>query len=520
MQEWIDGVKDKYPPQLLDKRINAEGNVIGLIYNDPLLLDEVSLSDQDFLSVEGKLYFGIAQELRRYKVNDFSEVAIMSHIDGDLLSEFQERGGYRAISDIAERVSIRNKDAILDALAKYNVMLRLYDNGFNLLTPVEIGKKKVAPIEFFKGLDSNEILDWYNVQLSKLGGGYDMTLLEDADLEITDEFIDSLVKGDGRGVDYAIIGQDVKGEEISIFPFLNNQTLGLSAGASHYIAGFSSSGKTAMMCSIILGLLHSNEKVLIICNEQSSRVWKLNWLSLILYKYFRHTSLTKSHLQNGKFSDTDLEVLRQAKDKLNEIIRGNVHFVQLAGNDMNVVKAKIRFYALQHGYSTVVYDTFKVSDTDRRNKDVASWEEIVQASRDLDIYAKRYNLIMLCSMQLAQSNKGALFLDSNMLSGAKGTVEQLDTLLCIRDVYKEELDPNSKYYCAPYELVKNEVTGKWERKDYICDPNDSWKFVFLAKSRNSENSTSSQTALMYRFLGKYAVFEEKCHGRPKHGYIQ
>ena len=517
---WIDGVLEKYPPELLDKRITTEGNVIGLIYNDPLILDECNLSSDDFLSTDGRFYYEVAREFRQNKINEFTEVAIMSHLDAAVIDGFQDRGGFRAVEDLADKVSVKNKEAILDALAKCNIIIRLFESGFNLLQPIKIGKKDITPLEHFKKLDSNEILDWYNVQLTQMGGGYDVKLLEDADMEITDDFMDSLICGDEQGTSYDCAGVDIQGNSMSVFPRLSNSTLGFVSGASHYIAGFSSSGKTAMLCSIILALVYRGEKVLIICNEQSSKTWKINMLTFILYKHFRYTSITKSDLMAGKLSEEDRKMLNKAREYLNQLIKGNVHFIQMASNDMNVVKTKIRFYALQFGYSVVVYDTFKISDTNFRNKDVASWDHLVQASRDLDICAKQYDLIMLCSMQLAQSHKGALFLDSNMLSGAKGVVEQLDTLLCIRDVYKEELDPNSPHYCAPYEIVKNETTGKYEKRDFLCDPQHSWKMVFLSKSRNSENSTSSQSALMFKFLGQYAIFQEQCYGRPKHGYIQ
>lgn len=517
---WVNGIEEKYPPELLKGRISAEGNLIGLIFKDPLILDELNLTSQDLISIDGRFYFGVATQLRKRGVVDFSEVAIMSNLDQSVLEKFNERGGYDAINNIASLVSLKNKESILDSLNRYNVYNKLFDAGFNLLDPIPIGKRVIAPIEFFKNLDSNSILEWYEVQISKMGSGYDVKLLEDEDLEITDEFLEKLQNGDEQGTSYAYAGIDIKGDNMNVFPFLSSLTLGFIAGASHYIAGFSSTGKTAMMCSIIMALIHNGEKVLILCNEQSSKVWKINMLVFILYKYFRYTKVTKSNLMTGKLSHDDLDMIQKAKEYFNTKIKGNVHFIQMAENDMNVVKSKIRFYALQFGYSTVVYDTFKIGDTTKRNKDVAAWEELVQASRDLDMYAKKYNLIMLCSVQLAQANKNALFLDSNMLSGAKGIVEQLDTLLCIRDVYKEELDPTSKFYCSPYQLKQNETTGKWEREEYVCDPSDSWKMIFLAKSRNSENSASSQSALMFRFMGQYAIFQERCWGRPKHGYIQ
>lgn len=106
-----------------------------------------------------------------------------------------------------------------------------------------------------------------------------------------------------------------------------------------------------------------------------------------------------------------------------------------------------------------------------------------------------------------------------MLSGAKGMVEQLDTLLCLRDLYKEELDPSNKFFCAPFQYVKNDVTGAMEEKPYTCNPSYSWKVCFLAKSRNSENSDSSGKALLLKFFGPMAVWSEPCWCRPKHGWI-
>lgn len=518
-QIWVRGIKEKYPKELLDGRQYAEANVVGLIFKDPLLMDELDLSAKDFVSLDGRFYFSVASVLRKKGLNEFSEVAILSNLEQKVLDRFNDRGGYETIKDIADLVSSKNKESIFDSLAKYNIYLKLHDAGFNLLKPITIQDRIIPPMELFKNFDSNSILEWYEVQLSKLSTGFDVKLLEDSDLDISDDFIDKLYSGDEQGVTYANAGLDMNGDTMHVFPWLSNATLGLTSGASHYIAGFSSSGKTAMMCSMIFALVNQGEKVLIICNEQSSKVWKINLLTIILRKYFHYSKITKSNLMTGKLSDEDKQMLKMAQEYFNNTFKGNVHFIQMAGNDMGVVKSKIRFYALQYGYSTVVYDTFKIGDTDRRNRDVASWEELIQASRDLDIYAKRYDLIMLCSIQLAQANKGALFLDSNMLSGAKGIVEQLDTLLCIRDVYKEELDPESKYYCHPYKPKKN-ASGKWEYEDYLCDPESSWKMIFLAKSRNSENSGSSQSALMFRFYGQYAIFHESCYCRPKHGYIQ
>lgn len=515
---WLRGVEDKYPKELLEGRINAEASVIGVLWQDPLILDEISLSSADFLSKDGRFYFGVEKHLRSKNLNEFDEVAVINNLSEEALEKFNERGGYKAIDNMASVVSLKNRDSILDELYRYNTILRLYDAGFNLTKKIQIGKKEMTPLEFSKNLTSTELVEWYETQLNKMYvGGYDVKLLEDVDIEITDEFLESLEDAEEYGTPYAYAGKDINGDNMNVFPYLSSLTLGFTRQASHYIAGFSSSGKTAMWCSIAMSMA-LQEKILILCNEQSSKVWKINMILFILYKHFKEYGITKSSLMAGKLTDENKRMLQKAKDYFNEHYKGRMHFIQLSENSFDVVKSKIRFYALQYGYSMVIFDTLKISDSNKRDGNLAAWEELVQYSRDLDILAKKFNLIMCASVQLAQSQKGALFLDSNMLSGAKGMVEQLDTLLCIRDVYKDELDQSSKYFCHPYQIVRDE-SGNSVTKDYLCDPKYPWKFCFLAKSRNSENSTSSGSALMFRFNGRYATFSECCWGKPKHGFI-
>lgn len=521
MNKWIDGVEDKYPSELLDGRINAEASVIGLIWSDPLILDEVRLKGADFLSTDGKLFFAIARHLRDKGINEFNEVAVISNLSKELLDKFNANGGMEEIYRIMNVISLKNKESILDSLYSYNILLKLHKEGFNLLEKIEIDGKKQVPLEYFRATNkkSTDIIEWYERQLNVMyDGGYETALLQDEDLVITDEFLQDLADAKEYGLQYGTAGTDIDGNNMNVFPYLSSLTLGLISGASHYISGFSSSGKTAMWCSIIMALA-TNHKVLVICNEQSSKTWKINMILFILYKHYRYYGVKKSNLLSGQTTDQDKEMLQKAKEYFNIHYKGQIHFIQLAENCIDIVKSKIRYYALQENYSCVIYDTLKIADTNRRDKDVAAWEELVQYSRDLDILAKKYDLVMCASVQLAQSQKGSLFLDSNMLSGAKGIVEQLDTLLALRDVYKEELDPNSRLYCHPYQLIRDELTDKFIEKEYYCDPKYAWKMCFLTKSRNSENSTSSGSVLMFKFNGAFATFSECCWCRPKHGFV-
>ena len=109
---WISGVKEKYNSNLLEGRLNTEASTIGLIWKDPLILDETKLSSKDFLSSDGRFYFEVAKQLRTKGVVEFNEVAVISNLESDILEKFQARGGWKEINNIASIVSEKNKDSI------------------------------------------------------------------------------------------------------------------------------------------------------------------------------------------------------------------------------------------------------------------------------------------------------------------------------------------------------------------------------------------------------------------------
>ena len=69
---FISGVLDKYKDErLLETRLQCEGNVIGVLWCDPLSISEYKLSSDQFLTVDGRFYFQVAKVLReRFKLNE------------------------------------------------------------------------------------------------------------------------------------------------------------------------------------------------------------------------------------------------------------------------------------------------------------------------------------------------------------------------------------------------------------------------------------------------------------------
>ena len=64
INEFITGVKEKYPAQLLKGRVQIEGNVISCFFKDMLLLDDTIFEQKDFVTVDGLFYFSLLKNLR------------------------------------------------------------------------------------------------------------------------------------------------------------------------------------------------------------------------------------------------------------------------------------------------------------------------------------------------------------------------------------------------------------------------------------------------------------------------
>lgn len=236
----------------------------------------------------------------------------------------------------------------------------------------------------------------------------------------------------------------------------------------------------------------------------------------LLGKRNRYFKLTKKKMSVGDINKESREQLKDVQAFWRKNYKGRVKFIAMNDADMAVIKKKVRENVLKFGYDTVLYDTFKIQESDfsSSRQDLS----LVRDSRELDKLAKKYNLIMLASVQLAEYMKGKLFLDASCLSNAKQTKEILENLFLMRTVYAEELDEKSKYYCHPFRLKK--INDKWIEEEYKADPNAVWRMLFVEKTRNGNNSSDTGIAYLLKFSGDHSIFREVAQCRPKHGEIR
>ncbi len=516
MAEFITGVKEKYPAALLKGRIEAEGNVISCFFKDMLLLDDTTFEQKDFITADGLFYFSMLKNLRKKGFYSLDEITILSNMNEDVIGRYEDCGGWEAIQHQIDIINVQNFDTYIDILYRENILLHMHDDGFNLLKEIMVNDKPVVPLKLFRKMTAEEVTDWYDARINSYGTGYSSKILEEEEIDFDDEFIESCVEGEENGVPFDIAGYDVNGEEINCFPFLSRQTMGLLEGTLTMMGGFSSAGKSTWWVTVLMALLNYDRKILIISNEETVKKYKIKFMIWLLGKRNRYFKLTKKKMTTGDIDKISREQLKDVQEFWRKNYKGRVKFITITDADMSIVKKKIRECALRQGYDTVLYDTFKIQEGDfsSARQDLS----LVRDSRELDKLGKKYNLIMLASVQLAEYMKGKLFLDASCLSNAKQIKEILENLFLMRTVYDEELDEKSKYYCRPFRLKK--VGDKWIEEEYTPDRTAVWRMLFVEKTRNGSNSSDTGIAYLLKFSGDHCIFREVAQCRPKHGEIK
>ena len=486
------------------------------MFKDMLLLDDLELKKEDFITNDGRFYFGLLTQLRKKGFYSLDEITILSNMNDEVIERYEACGGWESIQHQIDIINDKNFDTYIDILYRENIMLHMYDDGIDLLHTVDVNGKKVVLLKLFRKMDADSVQDWWDARIASYGTGYSSKILEEEEIDFDDEFIDNCEEGLENGVPFDIAGYDVNGEEINCFPFLTRQTMGLLEGTLTMLAGFSSAGKSTWFVTVIMALLFHGRKVLIISNEERVKKFKAKFMVWLLGKRNRYFKLSKSKFLSGDINEESRKQLADVQKFWRENYKGKLKFISIADADMSVVKKKIRENALRYGYDTVLYDTFKIQEKDfsGQRQDLA----LVRDSRELDKIGKKYNLIMLASVQLAEYMKGKLFLDSSVLSNSKQIKEILEGLFLMRTVYDEELDEKSKYYCHPFRLKK--VDDKWIEEEYKPDKNAVWRILFVEKTRNGRNSSDTGIAYLLKYDGDHCIFREVAQCRPKHGEIR
>lgn len=526
---FVEGVTDKYERKLLAKRPKIEGEAICCLLSDLCLYDEVGLDTKDFISKDGRYLFQIIKELRKRGYEEFSETdinSVVSELTDDIQEWYSNVGGYSEI----ERCSRLHDDSpnyhiYIDNLYRDNLFLKMTDSGIDLFKKIKIGKDDVVPYDEIikKSMTTEEVIDFYTEMLLHFDKSVSNKVIEEGYIEFTDENLQKIQEGELRGISISYAGTDVYGKPIPCFPWLDDHLGGYFQGTFNAVAGHSSVGKSTFWTSVIMSMISQGHKVIIISNEQNEQAFINNFLCWLVEKYFHYNDenhkFGKAKLRKGDLTDEDVDIYRKAQKFWDEHFKKKVYFSLIPDADTNAVKRIIRQKNLSEGFDVVIYDTLKADFTKTNDSD-AIWISLIKDSREFEKLAKKYDLIFLCSLQLAMSTKNKLFIDGGEISSSKQVIETMESLLLLRSVYKEEFDKDNKHcFCSPKIRQKN-AEGKYVEYEYVSDTEKSYKMIFVGKSRNGANSNETGKAYLLEFNGDLGTFKEVAYCTPKHSEIR
>ena len=522
-KQFISGACDKYDERLLEDRVRCEGNLVSALWADPLSISEYRIPVDQFITTDGRFYYSIAKTLReQYKLNEFDEAAVITHLSDDIRERFEEHGGYKAIYNLMSIVNKKNLPAYIDEFNKSNLLLQLYRSGFSLFSPIEnMNKKTVIAYDKLKKLDYQGVIDWWDAMLATFAkdSTENSSILEEkTEFTITDDVISKFEEGQMVGTSFGYL-DDARvdnGKPIPVLPTLDKECCSLRQGTVTALAAYSSTGKSMLLCEICLALASRGEKVAIISNEMDSTPYFLNFICFLAYRKFRYKHLTRSKLQSGALNDEDRKNLRLVKEHFNEKYASNIMFYHISDADINQIKRICRRSHLMYGASVLFYDTMKADLSDYRN-DQPAYLSLIRDSREISLCMQKFNMIGLVALQISSSSKGTTWISEANLSQSKQIVEVLEGLWSMRVLMPEERDPNSRYYIKPF--VRRYQDGKWVEEPYMLDPHANYRVLFITKNRAGKNSESSNECLLLRADTHLAVFHEEAWCTPVRGYI-
>lgn len=512
--DFVVGICDKYDERLLHKRVEIEGNVIGCLAGDLLLVDDSMLKSSDFITKDGRFLFSILKSMRDHGCTVADEVTTLTNITDSMKEKLEDIGGWKQVQYLIDICNTKNFDVFLDDLNKANICLRLNDKGFNLLEPITLDNgKEVVPYKMFEKFNSQEVLDFYESQLSTLGTVSSNKIIDEGYIDFDEEFIEGLESGEEVGISFADAGLDVNGNKISIFPFLSNNILGLKSGTLSAFGAHSGVGKTTFMIGILMALVEKGEKILIVSNEMGLSDFKQGFLIWILSRYFNYQKLPKKKLASGNISDEDRAMIKKAREYWRKNYARKIKMVALSDADSKLTCRIIKKHIQRDGITTFLVDTFKITTSNGNNDNF--WLQLVVDSKDLDAITKRYDVIGLMTIQLAINSLGRLWMDASCLSNSRAIKEVLSNLILFRKIYPDELVSGSPIDLKPFRSKKGD-DGKWYEEPYLPDPKNVYRCLFVEKSRRGIDSGDSGVAYLVRYDGDYCSFFETSKCRPTH----
>ena len=451
-----------YPKELTLKREAIECNFIFALYKDPTLMDDFKniVNGTDVLTEDGMFYYGLAQQLYKAGYQAFDNISLYSFLEDKktLKSGFEDRGGYRSITEITSLINTDNVGIYYDELIKNNMFLRLYDSGFNV----------VDNLEKLNQMSSSEVYDYYDFKLNNICIGK----IEKIKAENLSEGYETYIKewDEGKSVGYKIG-----------FPLLNYRLAGVHKKNLLLHLGHIGNGKTTTaILFYILPVIESGENVCIIGNEQGVDEFRQMILASVLFNKVGYFGMNRQKFITGRFTEENRAAMKEATKWL-ENCKGKIQFIEMTDYSINNVKKIVKKYS-KLGTGMFVFDTLK---PELESSDKA-WAEFSEVAKELFLLAKKEDVAIVATAQLSSESMARRYLDLSCIGKSRAIAETATQVVCFRTLTNEE-----KQKFKPYQYQKNE-DGKYSKIRKVIDLDETKDYIVLFTPKNRFGETQPQ----------------------------
>lgn len=448
---------DNYPEIYTLDRNMIEGSFIFCLWKNPELFGDyakILKPEDDFLLPESRFYYAVGLDMYKLGYASYDNASVVTYLEGknELNTLFNDLGGYKTVSEIKDIIDIENIDAYYDSLVKNNMLIDLYDNGFDLT--------KVA--SKFKDMNSQQAHDYCdyvitNSLLKNANGGTKVVDLASG----YDEWIDKW--DSGHSVGYRVG-----------FPMLNYHLAGIhKKNLILHVGGIGQGKTTSAILMYVLPIIESGESMCILANEQDEEQFRQMLLATVLFNRIGYTKMNRQKFLFGGFSEEDKIAIKKAIDWLAQY-EGNLHYSHLDNYKTESIKRIVKKYS-KIGVGVFLVDTLKPED-EASDK---SWADFSEVSKDLFLLSQKEDVAIICTAQLSGVSANRQFLDLSCIGKSKAIAETAGQVLMFRPLKSKEKENLQVYNYAKdssgkYSKVKSIITLDTE-KDYIV--------LFVAKNR-------------------------------------
>ena len=446
--------KENIARKVLKYKLDDEASLVSMMFQEPDLLKESNLTEDDFHIEWWRLYFRILTGL---VINEGKECA--SEIDIGLYlnkhpeqkKKYDEYGGYDTVEEAMSKIGTTNFDSYLTDLRKWNTVLKMIARGFPCDDKM---------LSRFCDMSVDDIYDEYTVYLNDIFANIDKTVNVYNGFDEMHELVDELDRGVNRGIPFANCH------------ILNDETGGMLGGNIIGIGASSGVGKSTLTINYIFpSMVKYGMRAVFIINEESQTKFKteaLIWCCTNVLK----KPVQKKVLRDGDFDEETKKTLHEAaewfeKQKDNH----NITIIPLEQYTARTVIKLIKKYSKMN-YDVIVLDTLKES-YDSRDKE--SWKSLMTDCVDFYDCIKHTDTCMVITYQLVKNK--SRYLSNADIGISKGILDVFSVNIFFRRPLKTELEgEKDALYCYKYEGTNSKISFEL-RKD------KHYMIGFISKNR-------------------------------------